>query len=294
MTLHDMDTTPIDLTAFDMADRYVVFGNPIKHSRSPQIHAAFAAQTQQHLTYRAQLIELGHFATTAREFFDGGGKGCNITVPFKLDAFAFANELSGRARRAGAVNTLAVQGDGSIYGDNTDGTGIVRDIDQNLAWEINDRRVLIIGAGGAVRGVLEPLLKRHPKFLLVVNRTVEKAQQLAREFSDLGDVRACSFEALAGNQFDLIINATSTGLRGESLPLPSNLLAEGCCCYDMSYGAQPTPFMRWAACEAAWAVADGLGMLVEQAAEAFCIWRGVRPQTRPVIDMLRASLSAGG
>ncbi len=280
------------MSVFESIDRYAVFGNPIKHSRSPQIHAAFAEQTGQHLSYRAQLVELGGFAAAAREFFAGGGKGCNITVPFKLDAYAFADEQSGRARRAGAVNTLALQSDGSIYGDNTDGVGLVRDIEQNLVWEVHGKRVLVVGAGGAVRGILEPLLKRHPTALVIVNRTLEKAEQLAREFADLGAVGASSFEALANRQFDLVINATSTGLRGESLPLPSNLLAQGCCCYDMSYGAEPTPFMRWAACEAAWAVADGLGMLVEQAAEAFCIWRGVRPQTRPVIEMLRASLAA--
>ncbi|MFT3929085.1 MAG: shikimate dehydrogenase [Spongiibacteraceae bacterium] len=274
------------------ADRYVVFGNPIKHSRSPQIHAAFAEQTGQRLTYRPQLVELDHFAEAAQEFFRSGGKGCNITVPFKLDAYAFAGELSGRARRAGAVNTLALQNDGSIYGDNTDGVGLVRDIEQNLAWEINNKRVLVIGAGGAVRGVLEPLLRRHPQFVVIANRTVEKAEQLAREFSDLGEVRACAFDALGAEQFDLIINATSAGLHGESLDLPASMLAQDCCCYDLTYGAQPTPFMRWAASEAAWAVADGLGMLVEQAAESFCIWRGVRPQTRPVIDMLRASLHA--
>ncbi len=275
----------------DNADRYVVFGNPIRQSRSPQIHAAFAEQTGQRLTYRAQLIELGHFAEVAHEFFAGGGKGCNITVPFKLYAYAFAGELSGRARRAGAVNTLAAQSDGSIYGDNTDGVGLVRDIEQNLAWEIHDKRALIIGAGGAVRGVLEPLLRRHPRHLVIANRTLEKAEQLAGEFSDLGAVRACAFDAFDDEQFDLIINATSAGLHGETLELPASLLAQGCCCYDMTYGAEPTPFMRWAASEAAWAVADGLGMLVEQAAESFCIWRGVRPQTRPVIDMLRASLA---
>lgn len=275
----------------ESVDRYVVFGNPIKHSKSPQIHTAFAQQTGQQLSYRTQLVELGRFAEAAREFFASGGKGCNITVPFKLDAYAFANELSGRARRAGAVNTLALQSDGSIYGDNTDGVGLVRDIEQNLAWEIHGKRVLIVGAGGAVRGVLEPLLKRHPANLGIVNRTVEKAEQLAREFADLGAISACGFDGFGDTQYDLIINATSTGLRGESLALPASLLAQDCCCYDMSYGAQPTPFMRWAASEAAWAVADGLGMLVEQAAEAFCIWRGVRPQTRPVIDMLRASLT---
>jgi shikimate dehydrogenase len=272
-------------------DRYAVFGNPIKHSRSPQIHSAFAAQTGQQLSYRTQLVELGHFAEAAQAFFAGGGKGLNITVPFKLDAFAFATELSGRARRAGAVNTLAAQADGGIYGDNTDGVGLVRDIEQNLAWEIAGKRLLILGAGGAVRGILEPLLKRHPALVVIANRSVDKAQQLAREFADLGEVRACSYEALVGNRYDLLINGTSTGLHGDMLELPNDILDAGCCCYDLTYGAEPTPFMRWAASEAAWAVADGLGMLVEQAAEAFCIWRGVRPATRPVIDMLRASLN---
>ena len=272
-------------------DRYAVFGNPIKHSRSPQIHTEFAAQLGQRLIYRTQLVELGGFARAARAFFAEGGKGLNITVPFKLDAFEFAEELSGRARRAGAVNTLAAQGDGSIYGDNTDGVGLVRDIEQNLAWEIAGKRLLILGAGGAVRGILEPLLKRQPGLIVISNRTVDKAQQLAREFSDLGEVRGCSYGALIGNRYDLVINATSAGLHGEMPVLPDDLLSEGSCCYDLTYGVAPTPFMRWAAGEAAWAVADGLGMLVEQAAEAFCIWRGVRPATRPVIDLLRASLA---
>ncbi|MET0378850.1 MAG: shikimate dehydrogenase [Spongiibacteraceae bacterium] len=273
------------------ADRYAVLGNPIKHSRSPQIHAAFAAQTGQVMTYRAQLVELGHFAEVAQAFFSGGGRGLNITVPFKLDAFRFAHELSGRARRAGAVNTLALQGDGSIYGDNTDGVGMVRDIHDNLGWEIGGRRVLVLGAGGGVRGILEPLLRRHPNLLVIANRSVDKAQQLAREFGDLGEVRASSFEALTGSQYDLVINGTSASLAGELPPLPEQLLADNCCCYDMMYGAEPSPFMRWAAGQMAWAVADGLGMLVEQAAESFCIWRGVRPETRSVIESIRASLS---
>lgn len=272
-------------------DRYAVFGNPIKHSRSPQIHAAFAEQTGQFLSYRTQLVELGQFTAAAAEFFRTGGKGLNVTVPFKLDAFAFADELSIRARHAGAVNTLAMTDEGFIYGDNTDGVGMVRDINDNLAWEIADRRLLILGAGGAARGILEPMLKRHPAFTVVANRTVDKALHLARAFGELGDVRGCSFNALAGNQFDLVINATSAGLAGEMPPLPANLLSQSCCCYDMSYGPEPTPFMRWAASEAAWAVSDGLGMLVEQAAESFCIWRGVRPETRPVIDQLRVALA---
>jgi shikimate dehydrogenase len=272
-------------------DRYAVFGNPIKQSRSPQIHSAFAAQTGQRLSYRAQLVELGGFAAAATEFFGGGGKGLNITVPFKLDACRFATELSGRARRAGAVNTLAAQSDGSFYGDNTDGVGLVRDIEQNLAWGLAGKRLLILGAGGAVRGILDPLLKRHPALVVIANRSVDKAEQLAREFADLGELRACSYDALLGNRFDVLINGTSAGLQGDMPPLPDDIVGDGCCCYDLTYGAAPTPFMRWAASQAAWAVADGLGMLVEQAAESFCIWRGVRPSTRPVIEMLRASLS---
>jgi shikimate dehydrogenase len=274
-------------------DKYAVFGNPIKHSKSPQIHGAFAEQTHQQLSYRAHRVELGKFAAAARTFFDNGGKGLNITVPFKIDAFQFADQLSGRARRAGAVNTLALQEDGQIYGDNTDGAGLVRDICKNLGWEITRKRVLLLGAGGAVRGVLEPLIRLKPAHLLIANRTVAKAQQLAADFADLGDVRACSYDALQGNHFDLIINATSASLAGELPPLPSDALSDEGCCYDMMYSAQPTPFMHWAAQNAAWGVADGLGMLVEQAAESFCIWRGIRPQTRPVIEAIRAELEAG-
>jgi shikimate dehydrogenase len=272
-------------------DRYAVFGNPIKHSKSPQIHAAFAAQTGQSLNYHAQLVAPGQFAAAARSFFESGGKGLNITVPFKLDAFEFTRELSGRARRAGAVNTLAVQEDGSIYGDNTDGVGLVRDINDNLGWEISGRRVLLLGAGGGVRGVLGPLLRRQPQLLVIANRSVDKAQQLARAFTDLGEIGGCSFTALAGSRFDLIINGTSASLSGELPPLPDHMLSDNGCCYDLMYGAAPTPFMRWAASQAAWAVADGLGMLVEQAAESFCIWRGVRPNSKPVIELIRAGLN---
>ena len=271
-------------------DKYAVFGHPIKHSKSPQIHTAFADQTQQELVYRSHQVELGRFAETAESFFANGGKGLNITVPFKLDAYEFADELSDRARMAGAVNTLALQADGSIYGDNTDGVGLVRDICDNLSWEITDKRVLLLGAGGAVRGVLEPIIRRKPAHLLIANRTVEKAQKLANDFSQIGPVSACSFDALSGNQFDLIINGTSASLAGELPPLPNEALTDEGCCYDMMYSAEPTPFMRWGAQNAAWAVSDGLGMLVEQAAESFCIWRSIRPKTRAVIEMIRAEL----
>lgn len=275
----------------DAVDQYAVFGNPIKHSRSPQIHAAFAEQTGQALHYRAHKVELGRFAEVASEFFRNGGRGLNITVPFKLDAFEFADELSGRARRAGAVNTLARGEDGRIYGDNTDGVGMVRDINDNLGWSLAGKRILVLGAGGAVRGILGPLLKQRPEELVVANRTLEKAEALAELFAELGPVSGQPFEALPGRQFDLIINGTSASLSGDLPPLPSHILSNEGSAYDMMYGAEPTPFMRWAAAEAAWAVSDGLGMLVEQAAESFCIWRGVRPDTRPVIELIRQSLS---
>lgn len=272
------------------ADKYAVFGNPIKHSKSPQIHTLFAKQSRQHINYRAVQVELGKFADAAHRFFKEGGKGLNVTVPFKLDAYQFADQISERARRAGAINTLALQEDGSIYGDNTDGVGLVRDISENLAWEVNNKRVLLLGAGGAVRGILEPLIKKKPGLLLIANRTVEKARELTTDFLDLADVRACSFDALNGNQFDLVINGTSAGLSGQLPPLPSHLLSDDGCCYDMSYANGPTPFMRWAAQNAAWAISDGVGMLVEQAAESFCIWRGCRPKTGPVIEQIKELL----
>ena len=273
-------------------DQYAVYGNPVKHSKSPQIHAAFAEQTGQQLHYRAHKVELERFAETAGQFFSHGGTGLNITVPFKLDAFEFADQLSGRSSRAGAVNTLALQEDGSIYGDNTDGVGLVRDIHDNLGWELSGRRVLVLGAGGAVRGILGPLLKQGPAHVLVANRTVDKAQSLAAHFDSLGNIAGCSYDGLAGGQFDLIINGTSASMSGDLPPLPHHILTTEACAYDMMYGPEPTPFMRWAAGETAWAVSDGLGMLVEQAAESFCIWRGVRPDTKPVIELVRQSLSA--
>ncbi|MCR8923859.1 shikimate dehydrogenase [Dasania sp. GY-MA-18] len=274
----------------DITDKYAVYGNPIKHSKSPQIHKLFAEQTGEHMVYRSHQVELGKFADAAQSFFDNGGKGLNITLPFKLDAYEFAGQLSDRARLAGAVNTLALQGDGKIYGDNTDGAGMVRDMQHNLGWQIEGKRILLLGAGGAVRGVIEPIAKQNPSLIVVANRTVGKAQKLAHDFAEYGDIRGCSYEALHGNQFDIIINGTSASLAGELPPLETNLLSDEACCYDMMYGAEPTPFMRWSAENMAWAVADGLGMLVEQAAESFCIWRGVRPKTREVIDAMRAQL----
>ena len=271
-----------------MTDVYAVVGNPIAQSLSPEIHTAFAAQTGQDMQYDKKLVELGQFAEQAQRFFAGGGRGLNVTAPFKLDAFAFASALSERAQTAGAVNTLALQADGVILGDNTDGAGLVADIKHNLGWTIRGQRVLVLGAGGATRGALLPLLQEQPAHLHIANRTAQKAQQLARDFANYGSITASGLDSIPEG-FDLIINASAASLSGELPPLSPRALADGCSAYDMVYGAQPTPFMHWATGLGA-QVADGLGMLVGQAAEAFYLWRGVRPEVAPVLAMLRAEL----
>ena len=272
--------------------RFAVVGNPIKHSRSPLIHAAFARQCGIDLEYRALRVEIGDFPRAARAFFAAGGSGLNVTVPFKEEAFALAERCSPRADRAGAVNTLWPDENGVLCGDTTDGLGLVRDMVDNLGWEVRQRQVLILGAGGAVRGLLEPLLGEEPQSVHIVNRTVARAETLATHFAALGNISAGAYDALDDRVFDLVINGSSAGLAGEAPPLAANIINERSCCYDLIYGAQPTPFMRWAAHHAAWAVSDGLGMLVEQAAEAFRVWHGVRPQTAPVIRELRSVLAA--
>lgn len=274
-------------------DKYAVFGNPVRHSKSPWIHEAFARQCGESLQYRAVAVDIGAFREAAAGFFARGGMGLNVTVPFKQDALAFADELSARASRAGAVNTLLRRETGLIFGDNTDGVGLVRDMIVNLGWSLRDKCIVVLGAGGAVRGVMEFLLKEKPRSLLVVNRTGEKAERLATEFRSLGLVTGGGFEKLRDVDCDLLVNGTSASLAGELPPLPNGLLHERSCCYDMVYGPEPTPFMRWAAHHAAWAVADGLGMLVEQAAESFYLWRGKRPQTGPVLAELRSLISGG-
>ena len=268
-------------------DRYAVMGNPIAHSKSPMIHRLFAEQTGEKLRYTAELVEIGHLAEAVEAFQAAGGKGLNITVPFKEDAWQLAHRLSDRAKRAGAVNTLVLKGPGDYYGDTTDGVGLVRDLKDNHGTILQSRRILVIGAGGAVRGVLEPLLLERPALLLISNRTVEKAEQLAEDFGNLGNLGACGFDALKGEQFDILINGTSASLSGERLPLPPGILAAEATAYDMMYGASATPFMRWAHEHGAAQVLDGLGMLVEQAAESFLLWRGIRPSTSPVIEAVR-------
>ncbi len=269
-------------------DHYVVMGNPIDHSKSPPIHQLFAAQTDQAMSYERQLVAEGGFAEAVAAFQDSGGRGANVTVPFKEQAWHLADRRSHRAERAGAVNTLAFEA-GERYGDNTDGAGLVRDIGVNHATRLAGRAILVIGAGGAVRGVLPAILACGPSSVCIANRTATKASALAREMADLGAIEGGGFAELAGRGFDVVINATSSGLHGELPPLPDGLLSEGCLCYDMVYADEPTAFVRWAREQGAAQAVDGLGMLVEQAAESFLLWRGVRPDTAPVIEALRPS-----
>jgi shikimate dehydrogenase len=273
-----------------MTDLYAVFGNPINHSKSPAIHRQFAEQTGQDMHYTKQLVNEGEFEQVVQEFFAQGGKGLNITVPFKLNAFDFAQKRTPRAERAGAVNTLARLSDGTILGDNTDGIGMIHDM-HNLGWELQGKRVLILGAGGAVRGILQPLLEENPARVTIANRTFSKAEELAKNFLDLGDLQAKSFEQLQGDSFDIVINGTSASLQGELPPLPDNLLAASASCYDMMYGAEPTIFLQWAKNHGAIQIADGLGMLIGQAAEAFYLWRQIRPEVVPVITALRRQIA---
>lgn len=270
-------------------DRYAVMGNPIGHSKSPQIHAQFAAQTNQALSYQALLVELGGFPAAVTAFHAAGGKGLNITVPFKQEAWQLAQIRTPRAERAGAVNTLWWNEQGQLSGDTTDGLGLVHDLHNNHGLNLAGLRILLLGAGGAARGVVEPILAEHPKELVIANRTAVKATELADLFRPLGPVSSCDFAALNTRQFDLVVNATAAGLSGAVPPIPNTVFADNAWAYDMMYATEPTAFVRWALQAGAAQARDGVGMLVEQAAEAFWIWRGVRPNTGPVIEQLRKS-----
>lgn len=281
-------------------DRYAVMGNPVAHSKSPLIHAAFAEATGEAVHYDRILVEHGTFPQAVETFFAQGGKGLNVTVPFKEEAHALAGWLSDDARTGGAVNTLYCDAENRLCGDNTDGIGLVRDIRSNHGGELQGTRVLILGAGGAVRGILGPLLRERPAEIVIANRTLARAQALLPLFRDrvrepAGEqsgqtgplLRACGFEDLAGQQFAWVINGTSASLQGALPPLPEDLLAEKAWCYDLMYADETTSFCRWAEDHRAERAIDGLGMLVEQAAESFRIWRGVRPATAGVIRQLR-------
>ncbi|ADE16732.1 shikimate 5-dehydrogenase [Nitrosococcus halophilus Nc 4] len=274
-----------------MPDRYAVMGNPIAHSKSPQIHTAFAQQTDQDLTYTAIQVEKGKLAEAVTAFQNQKGKGLNITLPLKAEAWERVDKCSPRAQRARAVNTLTLEENGSLRGDNTDGIGLVRDLIENHGGLIRDQRLLLLGAGGAAAGVIEALLDEKPARLVVVNRTPAKAIELATRFSPLGAVTGGGYELLASGPFNLIINATASSLQGELPPLPQGILHPGGWVYDMMYGNEPTVFMKWGQTQGAAQALDGLGMLVEQAAEAFFIWRKLRPQTAPVIAQLRQEMA---
>jgi len=269
-----------------MTDRYAVIGNPIAHSKSPLIHSAFARQCGQALTYEALLAPLDGFAATVAAFRAAGGKGLNVTVPFKLEALALADRPSERAQLAGAANTLRFDGE-SVFADNTDGVGLVRDIRDRLGVALHGRRILILGAGGAARGVILPLLEERPSLLAIANRSMAKAVALQTQFASFGTLTAGCFNDFAGAGFDVVINATSASLGAERLQLPDGLFASEALAYDMVYGKGETLFLADARAGGATRLADGLGMLVGQAAESFYIWRGVRPDTEPVLCLLR-------
>jgi shikimate dehydrogenase len=277
-------------------DRYAVIGHPVGHSRSPFIHRLFAAQTSQLLEYTSIDATPAAFADTVRAFFDDGGKGLNVTVPHKEAALKLVDELTPRAQRAGAVNTLALRKGAnqrtSLLGDNTDGAGLARDLLNNHRIMIAGRRVLLLGAGGAARGVLAPLLGLKPSELTIVNRNVLRAQELVERFRDLGQLRAIGYEALGNDAYDLVINATAASLAGELPALPPGVVNTRSICYDMAYGRDDTPFVRWAHQRGCARATMGLGMLVEQAAESFHLWRGVRPDTASVLAALTAELQS--
>jgi len=275
-----------------MTDKYCVIGNPIAHSKSPEIHALFAAAAGQDLVYERCLAPIDGFADTVRRLVADGYRGANVTVPFKLDAAALATRLAERARLAGAVNTLRFD-NGEIVGDNTDGPGLVADIVHNAGVALAGRRVLLLGAGGAARGIMLPFLEQGPGAIVIANRTVATAEALAAQFSPHAAgaaLDACGFDDLAdAGRFDVVVNATSASLAASMPPVPAAVFGPGTLAVDIMYGKEPTQFMEFAALHGA-EVRDGLGMLVEQAAEAFAIWRGVRPPTTPVLVQLRAAL----
>jgi shikimate dehydrogenase len=273
-----------------LIDRYAVVGNPISHSLSPEIHRQFAEQTQQSISYEAIELPLDDFTVQTRKLQLEGMKGLNVTVPFKQQAWKICDERSSRAETAGAVNTLTLKDDNSIVGDNTDGVGLIRDLTINHQIAIQNRKILILGAGGAVRGILEPMIALEPDCITIANRTPAKARQLADDFRQYAEIKACGYDDLVDEGYDLVVNATAAGLINQVPAVPKSALARQSICYDMMYKLdQPTTFVRWAQSHAVAEAIDGLGMLVEQAAESFFIWHGLRVNTGPVIANLRHS-----
>ena len=266
---------------------YAVFGNPVKHSKSPRIHSLFARQTGITLNYQAIEVPTDNFSEFVKSFSSQGGKGLNITVPFKEEACSICTTLTQRAEISGSVNTIRFDEQLNIHGDTTDGQGLINDLIINHGIKIENKSVLILGAGGSVKAILEPLCTQKTSQIVIANRTVSRAEQLAEKFSDQGNIEACSYTELSNRSFDMIINGTSLSLMGELPPIPGTVIKSGACCYDLMYSDTDTIFMKWAAEQGASKVVDGLGMLVEQAAEAFLIWHDVKPETAPVIKTLR-------
>jgi len=276
-----------------MPDRYAVIGNPVAHSRSPVIHTEFARQTGQDLVYVKLPAPRHGFRAEVERFVAHGGRGLNVTIPFKHEACALASQLSERAKFAQAVNTLTFQ-EGKVVGDNTDGAGLLHDLEKNLGVTLTGRRLLLLGAGGAARGVLMPLIAHGVRLAAIANRDLSKAKAMEARFGLFGNVRALGYEELAGTSFDIVINSTSASLHGALPPISGAVFSTDCVAYDMVYTPNgSTPFLDLARESGARVVADGLGMLVEQAAESFFIWRGVRPDTRPVLELLRGQGTGG-
>ena len=279
----------IDLGLDALTDNYAVFGNPVKHSKSPDIHACFARQSGLELTYQAIEVPVDNFAAYLQTFFAQSGKGLNITIPFKEAACSICNVLTDRAKRAASVNTIWFSG-GAIHGDTTDGQGLVNDLVDNNEISINGKSVLILGAGGTVKSILQPLCDQNPKDIMIANRTVSRAIALVEKFSNDIVINACGYDDLIHANIDLMINATSLSLEGKAPALPENILNKDSCCYDLMYSNAGTVFMDWARDHGASIVLDGLGMLVEQAAESFQIWHGIKPETKPVIEKIRTTM----
>ena len=282
------------MTHSEAAERYAVMGNPVTHSKSPAIHRMFASQFKDNIDYTAIQVDLDGFADAVRQFRDTGGRGLNVTVPFKLEAFRLADTRTDQAEKAQAANTLRFSRDGRIEAHNTDGLGLVRDLARLLGTKWREhaaglfagKSILVLGAGGAVRGVLAPMLECAPAMVVIANRTIARAQEL-KQIAGTPLVRVCGFDDLAGQRFDIVINGTSASLKGEVPPLPRGIFRAGALAYDMMYGNHSTPFMDWARQNHAATVSDGLGMLVEQAAESYYFWRGKRPETAEVMAALR-------
>lgn len=265
---------------------YAVFGNPVKHSKSPQIHSLFARQTGITLAYQAIEVPLNNFNEYVSLFATQKGKGLNITVPFKENAYSLCDVLTQRAEDCGSVNTIWFD-DNRVHGDTTDGQGLINDLTTNHEINLNNKSILVLGAGGSVKAILEPLLIQKPEKIIIANRTLSRAEALVEKFSMLGNIEARSYSKLVDQSFDLVINGTSLSLQGELPPLPETLFNSNACSYDLMYSTEPTIFMQWSTKQGASKVLDGLGMLVEQAAEAFNIWHGVMPETATVIKVLR-------